>query len=297
MRRLTNPIGVRLFGGLAGSLELEVQKDWFSWLKEAGFDAVDVMALTGEVKAELDRLGLALGSFDVSGVPALFAREAAKREEAAAHVRRQLADAAALGGRICFMCLVPEDKTMPRQESFDLFRETFPAIVADAEQLGITIVLEGWPGPAPHYPTLGCTPETLRAMFREIPSPAFGLNYDPSHLVRLGIDHIRFLREFAGRIAHVHGKDCVFLDEDVYLYGRGQAAAFGQPVKYSEGPWRYAIPGEGTVNWAAVAFELERFGYQGAVSIELEDHRYRETVEDRRRGLLRAQSHLRAYFS
>ena len=64
----------------------------------------------------------------------------------------------------------------------------------------------GWPGGAPHFASLVCTPETVRSFIKDV-GPAAGLNYDPSHLIRLGIDPIRFLREFVGHVYHVHGKD------------------------------------------------------------------------------------------
>jgi sugar phosphate isomerase/epimerase len=289
-------IGVRLSKGVTKSVDLDTFKQWCVWLKEAGFDVVDVPELTHETKRVVEDAGLLLGSFDVDHVPQLFSREKAKRALAVDSICRQIAQAAELGGQICFMCLIPEDQSMPRRESFDLFCEVFPAVAAQAERSNVRIVIEGWPGPKPFYPTLGCTPEMLRAMFAAVPSPAFCFNYDPSHLVRQDIDYMRFLNEFADRIAHVHAKDCVLVSEQVYLCGRGQSAVFDQPVKFSEGPWRYTVPGEGTVNWAAVAFELEKIGYQGAVCIELEDHRYAGSVEDRRRGLRHTLSYLNRYF-
>lgn len=138
--------------------------------------------------------------------------------------------------------------------------------------------------------------EVLRAMFDAVASSALRINYDPSHLVRLGIDYIRFFREFADRTAHVQANDCILDEESIYLYGRHQAAAFGQPVRNSEGPWRYCIPGEGAVNWSQVAFELDRAGYDGAVCVELEDHRYKGTTEAHRSGLIKTLKHLSQYF-
>ena len=37
--------------------------------------------------------------------------------------------------------------------------------------------------------------------------PRFGFNYDPSHLGYQGVDYVKFIREFAARIYHVHMKD------------------------------------------------------------------------------------------
>jgi sugar phosphate isomerase/epimerase len=49
-------------------------------------------------------------------------------------------------------------------------------------------------------PTQLYTPETYRATVRECASPLHSINYDPSHLLRMGIDPIRFLKEFAPRV-------------------------------------------------------------------------------------------------
>jgi len=274
----------------------ETMNDWIDWAKATDFLVVDVPFLTNENKELAEKANLAIGTFDVNDVAALLSKDESKRNNAVVSVCNQLKEAAALGGQTCFMCLVPEDPKTTRAESFQFFKETFPEITTVAEKYGIKIVFEGWPGPDPYLPTLGCTPETLRAMFTAVPSPSLCVNYDPSHLYRLGIDYIRFLREFMGRIAHVHGKDCKFTSEDVYLYGQFQSAAFGQPVKFSSGPWRYTIPGEGDINWAEIAFELERGGYKGPVCIELEDHRYSNSVEEQRNGFQKAGAFLSQYF-
>ena len=38
-------------------------------------------------------------------------------------------------------------------------------------------------------------------------------NFDPSHLIRMGIDPLRFLEEFIDSVYHVHGKDTEILAE------------------------------------------------------------------------------------
>ncbi|MEF3306812.1 sugar phosphate isomerase/epimerase family protein [Paenibacillus sp. GYB003] len=296
---MPHSIGVRLTKGIAMANERGDWREWFGWMAEAGFRVVDVPELNAETKRDAEEAGLAIGTFDVGHVQVarLFSKNEETRYAAREHVRAGIAGAAALGGKLCFMCLKPEDPSTTRHESFELFKEMFPALLADAERAGVAVVLEGWPGNAPYYPTIGCTPEMLRAMFEAVPSPALQLNYDPSHLIRLGIDPIRFLREFADRIKHVHAKDCVVLPENVYLYGRHQPPVFGNGIKSSEGPWRYAIPGEGQADWAAIAFELDLAGYDGAVTVELEDHRYKGSVAEHRRGLQKSLAHLSRFFS
>jgi sugar phosphate isomerase/epimerase len=266
-----------------------------AFAKEIGLDVLDVPALTPEIKQALDNAGLGVGSVDASGIGQLLSRDESRRVEAAEKLKRQIADIGALGGKVLFVCLVPEDKTVPRKETFAIWKEVFPEIVAQAEQSGVYIAIEGWPGPAPEYPTIGCTPEMWRAMFEAIPSRHFGLNYDPSHLVRLGIDYLRALNEFGDRVNHVHGKDTEILLDEQYEFGT-LPATFGVKYGFSEGAWRYTIPGHGEVDWKKVAVRLERFGYQGAVSIELEDHRFWGSLEKEQEGIRKATGYLQEAF-
>ncbi|WP_219834087.1 sugar phosphate isomerase/epimerase [Paenibacillus sp. R14(2021)] len=265
------------------------------WAAGAGLNVLDVSRLTPEVKAACEAAGLGIGSIDAHHTGQLLSRDEGRRADALEAAKREMSEIAALGGRVLFMCLVPEDHTLPRKEGFAIWKETFPEIVRHAEQQGIYIAIEGWPGPAPHYPTLGCTPEMLRAMFEAIPSKHFGLNYDPSHLVRLGIDYIRALGEFGERINHVHGKDTEILHDELYECGV-LTSTFGEKYGFSEGSWRYTIPGHGDVEWGKVAVRLDRLGYAGAVSIELEDHRFWGSLEAERQGIVKAAEHLARWF-
>ncbi len=217
------------------------------------------------------------------------------RAEAVARLLEQIAAMPAAGAANLFLCLVPENQRQPMADTLAVFRETFPAIAAAAERAGVRVVFEGWPGPAPEYPTLGCTPEVLRAMFAAVPSAALGVNYDPSHLVRLGIDYRRVLDEFKERIYHVHGKDTALLPEAQYRYGQ-LPPVLDKPASFSGGAWRYCVSGDGVVDWGQVAYDLHAAGYSGCVSIELEDARVWGSLEREQAGLTRAYQHLARHF-
>lgn len=265
------------------------------WAVEAGLDVLDVPYLNPEVKAICDNAGIGIGSVDAVQMGALLSKDDARREAAAEAVQQQMTEMAGLGAKVMFMCLVPEDHTVPRKESYAIWKDTFPAIISHAERQDVYIAIEGWPGPAPHYPTIGCTPEMWRMMFEAVPSKHFGLNYDPSHLVRLGIDYIRALQEFGERVNHCHGKDTEILSDELYECGV-LPATFGAKYGFSEGSWRYTIPGHGAVEWSKVAVRLDRLGYQGAISIELEDHRFWGSLEKEREGIVKAAAHLGTFF-
>jgi sugar phosphate isomerase/epimerase len=193
-----------------------------------------------------------------------------------------------------FVCFVPMDKLAPRAKTFEIWKSFFPEIVALCESFRINIAMEPYPGPPPAYPTIGCTPEMWRAMFEVCPSKAFGLCYDPSHMVRLGIDPLRVLKEFGDRIHHVHGKDTAFDAEEQYLQGRLTRTFGPSPYKFAEGWWRYCIPRDGVVNWREVVLGLMTAGKNDiCLSIELEDHCYTGSDERNKVGLCIARDHLR----
>lgn len=261
------------------------------WAAEAGLQALDTPPITPEMKQTLDRFGLALGSVDATALRDVLSPDPATREAGVAAAKQGIREAAALGAKTLFACLVPPDVTRTRAQNFEIWEEVFPGIVACAEENGMAIAMEPWPGPAPTYPTLGCTPEMWRAMFERVPSPALGICFDPSHLVRLGIDYLRALHEFGDRVRHVHAKDTEILPEGMYAFGI-LGETFGRSYAYGEGSWRYTVPGQGVVDWGKVITRLEQIGYEGILSIELEDHRYTGSVALNQKGVLAAKQHL-----
>jgi sugar phosphate isomerase/epimerase len=266
-----------------------------AFAREARLDVLDLRSDFAAAAEACRAAGLGIGSVDgvVSGE--LISPDDATRERAVADIRTQISAMAAVGAHTMFLCLVPKDKAQPIARSFELFKESFPAVAGACEAAGVRIAFEGYPGPEPFYPTLGYTPEVWRAMFEAVPSASLGLCYDPSHLVRLGIPYLRVLDEFKGRIHHCHGKDTALLPEAQYLYGRFPPA-LDEAADFSGGAWRYCVPGSGIVDWSAVAYGLESAGYQGCVSIELEDARFSDSVPNEQKGVRKALEHLALHF-
>jgi sugar phosphate isomerase/epimerase len=122
-------------------------------------------------------------------------------------------------------------------------------------------------------------------MFREVSSPGIGINFDPSHLIRMGIDHTRFIEEFADRVRHVHAKDTEILVDNLYEIGLHQHSIFSEPVGFGEFAWRYTIPGHGVTRWSHCFDVLEKAGFAGGVSVELEDGHYNGTEAGEKAGL------------
>jgi len=156
---------------------------------------------------------------------------------------------------------------------------------AAAEPRGILIGLE------PHQ-QYSRTPAGLDRIAGLVESPAIGINFDPSHLIRLGIDPLRFVREFAPRIVHVHAKDTVLDPEGLYQHGNLQPATVGTPNKWGGHHWRYTIPGHGVAPWPELFAALHDAGYRGGVSVELEDENFNGSAEGEQRGLIASRDFL-----
>lgn len=262
-----------------------------AWAAEAGFGAIDLSSPEPEKIQAVRNAGLEVGTIDLPGTSNLVSADPEKQAAGVEAAKAAIAATAEHGCSKMFCVFFPEDRSRKRSDTFASWKETFPGVAAFAEEKGVRIAMEGWPGPAPQYPALGCTPEMWRAMFAAVPSPAFGLNYDPSHLVRIGVDWRRALDEFGDRVIHVHGKDTDFDAERLYEHGN-LGPTFRKAVAFGESWWRYTIPGEGLVDWCRLIGRLEDFGFNDTISVELEDYRYHETWDLQKEGLVRSKDHL-----
>lgn len=277
---------------LPGALSRLPLADLAAWAASAGFGSIDLGSPDPDRAAAVTGAGLELGTCDLAGTRDLLSPDADVRKSGIESGIAAIEAMAAAGFTKAFCTFFPSDHTQSRRVSFEHWQTSFPEVAKVAAQKGVRIAVEGWPGP--NNSALAVTPETLRAMFAVVPGDEFGINYDPSHLVRLGIDYKRFLREFGGRVIHAHGKDTEKDTDGSYLYGH-LGPSFDKPVHCGGGDWRYCIPGEGDVNWAWVCGELNRHGFDSTIAIELEDFRYNGTEEAEKEGLCRAKAHLEIY--
>jgi sugar phosphate isomerase/epimerase len=218
--------------------------------------------------------------------------DAGKRRDAVAAAADHIKSVAALGVRNFFTVVFPEDDARDRAENFRLAVDGYSRLAESVISSGARIVMEGFPGSYPYYPAMCCTPESLRAFFREAPSECLAINYDPSHLIRMGIDPVRFLREFAGRIGHVHAKDTQIFEESLYEFGNLQPATLAEGHPYGGYHWRYCVPGHGQAPWAAILGVLKESNYRGLMSIELEDEDFNGSEAGEKRGILAARDFL-----
>jgi sugar phosphate isomerase/epimerase len=257
----------------------------------AGVTHVDVTALdSAAVQAQLAATGVGLSALGYYPNPLV-----ADAQEAAvviAHLKQVIAAAPRLG-LDTVNTFIGRDPAASSAENWKRFDARWPDIIAHAEACGVRVAIENCPMffSQDEYPggkNLAGTPRAWREMFRRIPSPNFGLNYDPSHLVWQFIDPVAPIREFAAKIFHVHAKD-VWIDR-VALQDVGILAT---PLEFH----RPKLPGLGHVDWPAFFAALTEARYDGPVCIEVEDRAYEGSLELRQAALRQSARFLRNYMA
>lgn len=214
----------------------------------------------------------------------------ARRAVYVGHIRKLIRASRALGiGMVTtFIGRVP-DKTV--EENLSIFREVWEPIIRFAEENQVKIAIENcpmlftdkeWPGGQ----NLATTPAIWRKMFEMIPSPNFGLNYDPSHFIWQQMDYIKPIYEFADRIFHVHYKDVKIFRDRLDNVG-----IMATPLRYMAPK----IPGLGDVNWAKFISALTDIRYDGSACIEVEDKAFEGSLENIKKSLLLSRNYLRQF--
>jgi sugar phosphate isomerase/epimerase len=261
--------------------------------KYAGVTHVDVTDFTqakaDAVLAACDRHGVALSGLGY--YPNALDPDPAVADAAVAHLRRLIAAAPLLGLRTV-NGFVGRDWLKTVDDNWPRFLATWRPLVKFTEDHGVRIGIENcpmlftkdeWPGGK----NLLATPAIWRRAFADINSPAFGLNYDPSHLLLQGIEPLSPLHEFRDKVFHVHAKDIQIDPRAVSEVGR-----FDFPNRWHQP----RIPGFGDIDWGRFVAELMRVGYDGAVCIEIEDDTFGKTLDGRKRALRAARDVLRPFF-
>lgn len=267
------------------------QKDLDSliaWTKAQDLTVIDLGRDGDTAGKTVVNAGLHVGSVDLAEWQGMISPDKMKRQDAVQRNAAYVEACAAHGIKNHFLVMLPEDPGLTRSENFGYMVESVNELSGNLEKFGACLVIEGWPGPG----ALCCTPEGYRACFEQCPSKSVGVNYDPSHLVRMGIDPIRFVEEFADRVYHIHGKDTEIMPEAAYEYGTEQPATFAKSHGFGSMHWRYTIPGHGCVRWTRAFQILEANGYQGAVSIELEDENFNGSEAGEKQGILSGSAFL-----
>ena len=258
----------------------------------AGVTHLDVTGFTPDMAART-RLLCQTAGVAISGLgyyPNPLSPDMAEAAVAVDHLGLVI-QAAALLGVPQVNTFVGRDWSKSIDANWPRFLQTWRPLVALAEDLGVRIGIENcpmlfsqdeWPGGK----NLATSPAIWRRMFADIPGPAFGLNYDPSHLVWQQMDYLKPLREFRDRLFHVHAKD-VRLDRDRL----DEVGILATPLEYHSPK----LPGLGEVNWGRFFSVLGDCGYSGPICVEVEDRAYESSLATRLMALQQSYDFLRNF--
>lgn len=208
------------------------------------------------------------------------------------HIQKVIVTAAKLGIPVV-NTFVGRDPLKSVEENLEKFAAVWPAIIKTAEENNIRIGIENcpmlftrdeWPGGK----NLATTPAIWKKMFEIIPSPAFGLNYDPSHLVWQQMDEVKPIYDFREKLFHIHLKDVkVFRDK------LNEVGIMAYPLDYHSPK----IPGLGDVDWRGFFSALTSVKYRGPVCIEVEDKAFEGSEDDVKNAILTSRNYLKQFLA
>lgn len=258
----------------------------------AGVTHITVDGMTStqatEIRAQCERHGVELSALGYYPNP--LDPDPTVSSAAVSHLKKVIRAAERLGlGTV--NTFVGRDWTCSVDDNWPRFLRTWRPLVAFAEDHGVRIGIENcpmrftadeWPGGK----NLMTTPVIWRRAFHDIPSPYFGLNYDPSHFVLQHMDPASPLKEFQDRIVHLHAKDVKIRRDRIHEVG-----VFAHPLEWHQP----RIPGFGEMDWGRFLGSVMETSYRGPVCIEVEDDTFGKTLEGRKDALRVAGNVLRPY--
>ncbi len=230
---------------------------------EAGFDAIEI-DVSGHIKTP-DKVSSVVEKVRQRGLLVCSITLTGNQLDPDKEKRRELRQrtnqfARAIGDeKVPIFVIFPgRDSTVADDANYKDFADHANGLLESTADSGLEVAIENWPGPKNDY--VGTTPDGWRQLFAHIPDGRFGLEFDPSHLLRLGIDPFSALEETKDRIKILHGKD-TSMDPH-----RLQSVGY-----HGGGWWRYRLPGRGMLDWSRFLRTAAKNGFDGTISIEHED--------------------------
>ncbi|NUL83088.1 MAG: sugar phosphate isomerase/epimerase [Armatimonadetes bacterium] len=185
---------------------------------------------------------------------------------------------------VCGFAGALEDR--PVDQGIERFAQVFGRLAKVAADEGVRIAFEncdmGGTWETPKW-NIAHSPRAWEMMFNAVGSDALGLEWEPCHQMVSLIDPIPQLRQWVGRVYHVHGKDATIAHDVLKTKGlRGG----------EQWVW-HRTPGFGDSNWTDIITILREGGFVGAIDIEgWHDHIYRDELETT--GQVRALEYLKS---
>jgi len=225
---------------LFGSFDMETA---FKYTAMSGYDGIELSAIDGmsehlvlerwqELAPEIVRLSKEYGL-------EILAMEQPRRDPE----RMEMAFQAAAEIGIPIINCGPGGKSDDEEEWVKVI-DSLGNLSAMAEKYGVTLCVK-----AHVRASIYNTPTTLRAM-KEIASPAFGIDMDPSHIYRSGEDPVEAIAAVISRVKHVHIRDC-----------KGRQQGPGEPNMQANG--------RGDIDLVGYVRTLHEHGYTGPLDLEV----------------------------
>jgi sugar phosphate isomerase/epimerase len=200
------------------------------------------------------------GDGDAEGVRARAAAEMADTARAAAALGVTQVNGFT-GSSIWYMLAgFPPVSAETIDRGFDDFVERWTPILDVFQAEGVTFGLEIHPA------EIAYDYWTAERALTAMQHPAFGINFDPSHLHWQQVDPVAFIEGLGERIVHVHCKDAAR-----NLNGRNGILASHLPFGDPRRGWDFRSVGRGGIEWEDIMRALNRIGYDGPLSVEWED--------------------------
>jgi sugar phosphate isomerase/epimerase len=225
---------------LFGGYDMETA---FKCVAMAGYDGIELSAIDGmsehlvlprwkELKPEIKRLS------EVYGLELLAMEQPSQDPE-----RMELAFQAGVEIGIPIINCGPGGKS-DDEEAWPKVIDSLGKLSEMAEKYGVTLCVKAHVGGSIYN-----TPTTLRAM-KEITSPAFGVDMDPSHIYRANENPVEAIAAVVSRVKHVHIRDC-----------KGRQQGPGKPEDQANG--------RGDIDLVGYIRVLHENGYKGPVDLEV----------------------------
>ena len=231
--------------------------------------ATDLQRLAKEVRKILEGSGAVISTVSVFGNPL----ETQPLDLETVKSWEKLIDSAHLFGTDLVTGFAGRLRGKPLPDSIPRFKEVFGPLAQRAKDKGVRIAFEncemGGSWESGDW-NIAHTPDAWKMMFDALPCDNLGLEWEPCHQMVKLIDPMPQLREWVGRIFHVHGKCATIQWDIVRRHGVHGARQFA---------W-HRTPGFGDCNWTDIISELRMGGFHGAIDIEgWHDPIYRKDLE------------------
>ncbi len=171
---------------------------------------------------------------------------------------------AKLGGKYCRVLSGQRRPELSIEEGVKRVVMSIKSCIPEAEKYGVMLVMENhykdgyW-----EYPEFAQKQEVFLQIVRQITSPSFGVQFDPSNAIVAGEDPLELLEKVADRVKTMHASDRYiekgFTKEDVLSYvGK---AGYHPALKHG-------VVGQGLNDYPAIFKKLASVGYDSWISIE-----------------------------